>query len=81
MFRCVLQAVNGGSPTWFGITVPFDLNTLLAIVSSSSRAVSKAVAQQLWGLCEVGAALSCYTSSDGIISGQLVLQQPLQWCL
>jgi len=26
-----LWAVNGGSPTWFGITVPFDLNTLLAI--------------------------------------------------
>lgn len=31
--RACLQAVNGGSPTWFGITVPFDLNTLLAIVS------------------------------------------------
>lgn len=31
------QAVNGGSPTYFGITVPFDLNTLLAVVSSRSR--------------------------------------------
>ena len=26
-----LWAVNGGKPTWFGIEVPFDLNTLLAI--------------------------------------------------
>lgn len=32
----VLQAVNGGSPTWFGITVPFDLNTLLGIVSATN---------------------------------------------
>jgi hypothetical protein len=29
----MLQAINGGSPTWFGISVPFDLNTLLGIVS------------------------------------------------
>jgi hypothetical protein len=28
------QAVNGGQATWFGIGVPFDLNTLLAIVSA-----------------------------------------------
>jgi light-harvesting complex I chlorophyll a/b binding protein 1 len=26
-----LWAINGGAPTWFGINVPFDLNTLLAI--------------------------------------------------
>uniref|UniRef100_UPI003003A6D3 Light-harvesting protein of photosystem I Lhca1 n=1 Tax=Coelastrella TaxID=75800 RepID=UPI003003A6D3 len=26
-----LWAINGGSPTWFGISVPFDLNTLLAV--------------------------------------------------
>ncbi|KAF6257240.1 light-harvesting protein of photosystem I [Scenedesmus sp. NREL 46B-D3] len=26
-----LWAINGGSPTWFGVKVPFDLNTLLAI--------------------------------------------------
>lgn len=31
--RGASQAVNGGSPTWFGITIPFDLNTLLGIVS------------------------------------------------
>lgn len=28
-----LQALNGGQPTWFGINIPFDLNTLLLIVS------------------------------------------------
>lgn len=27
------QAVTGGKATWFGIEVPFDLNTLLAVVS------------------------------------------------
>ncbi|KIZ02104.1 light-harvesting protein of photosystem I [Monoraphidium neglectum] len=27
----LLAAVNGGNATWFGIDVPFDLNTLLAI--------------------------------------------------
>jgi light-harvesting complex I chlorophyll a/b binding protein 1 len=26
-----LWAVNGGKPTWFGIDIPFDLNTLLVI--------------------------------------------------
>ncbi len=26
-----LWAVNGGKPTWFGIEIPFDLNTLLVI--------------------------------------------------
>jgi hypothetical protein len=25
------QAINGGKATWFGIEIPFDLNTLLAI--------------------------------------------------
>jgi len=29
----LLQAINGGNATWFGIPIPFDLNTLLAIVS------------------------------------------------
>ncbi len=32
----LMQAINGGKPTWFGIEVPFDLNTLLAIVSIES---------------------------------------------
>ncbi len=31
--RAALQAISGGQPSWFGITVPFDLNTLLLIVS------------------------------------------------
>ena len=31
------QAVNGGSPTYFGIPLPFDLTTLLAIVRLSHR--------------------------------------------
>ena len=26
------QAITGGSPTWFGIPVPFNLSTLIAIV-------------------------------------------------
>jgi hypothetical protein len=30
-----VQAINGGNATWFGIPIPFDLNTLLAIVSCS----------------------------------------------
>ena len=25
------QAINGGNATWFGIDIPFDLNTLLAV--------------------------------------------------
>jgi len=29
---CAAQAVNGGSPTYFNIPLPFDLTTLLAIV-------------------------------------------------
>ncbi|PNH04552.1 Chlorophyll a-b binding protein 6, chloroplastic [Tetrabaena socialis] len=29
-FDAPLWAVNGGTPTWFGIEVPFDLNALLA---------------------------------------------------
>lgn len=33
----LVQAINGGKPTWFGIEVPFDLNTLLAIVSIESE--------------------------------------------
>ena len=32
MSACAVQAVNGGSPTYFGIPLPFDLTTLLAIV-------------------------------------------------
>jgi hypothetical protein len=31
-----LQAINGGNATWFGVNVPFDLNTLLAIVSNTA---------------------------------------------
>lgn len=33
-----LQAINGGNATWFGVNVPFDLNTLLAIVSKAAAA-------------------------------------------
>lgn len=43
---CVcLQAVNGGAPTWFGINVPFDLNTLLAIVSMRDTAAPVSAVQ------------------------------------
>lgn len=28
----LLQAITGGTPTWFGIPVPFNLSTLIAIV-------------------------------------------------
>ena len=30
---CVLQAVTGGKPTWFGVDVPFDLTTIAITVS------------------------------------------------
>lgn len=33
-----LQAINGGNATWFGVNVPFDLNTLLAVVSKAAAA-------------------------------------------
>lgn len=29
---CHVQAINGGTPTYLGIPVPFSLSTLLAIV-------------------------------------------------
>jgi hypothetical protein len=38
-FVDVIQAINGGNATWFGVNVPFDLNTLLAIVSNTAAAV------------------------------------------
>ena len=31
-----LQALTGGTPTWFGIPVPFNLSTLVAIVRPST---------------------------------------------
>jgi len=34
------QAVEGGNATWFGITVPFDITTLLGVVSVAPITVS-----------------------------------------
>lgn len=36
------QAINGGNATYFGINVPFDLNTLLGIVSVLRAAALRA---------------------------------------
>jgi hypothetical protein len=35
-----MQAVNGGTPTYLGIPVPFNLSTLLAIVRPPSHPAS-----------------------------------------
>jgi len=32
-----LWAINGGSPTYLGVTLPFDLSTLLIIVRTTPR--------------------------------------------
>ena len=39
-----LQAITGGSPTWFNIPLPFDLASLIAIVSASPFTVVMQIA-------------------------------------